>query len=76
MLFGENIVIFGTNTVIFGENAMHSTGFEEQSATSEESATYLRRVRLIWSRVRLLSRVRLRMEQSENLESWLNGSGM
>jgi len=29
------------NTVLFGANAMHSTGFEEQSATSEVSATYL-----------------------------------
>ena len=58
MLFGANIVIFGANTLIFrentvlyGANAMRSTGFEEQSATSEESATYLSRVRLIWSRV-------------------------
>ena len=45
MLFGANIVIFGTNTVIFrentvlfGSNAMHSTGFEEQSATFKQSA--------------------------------------
>ena len=27
--------------MLFGANGMHKTGFEEQSATSEESATYL-----------------------------------
>jgi len=27
--------------VLFGANGMHKTGFEEQSATSEESVTYL-----------------------------------
>ena len=53
MLFGENSDIWPKysdiqrNAVLFGANAMHSTGFEEQSATSEESATYLSRVRLI-----------------------------
>ena len=44
VLWGKNSDIFGENTVLFGANAMHSTGFEEQSVTSEESATYLRGV--------------------------------
>ena len=34
-------MIFRENTVLFGANALHSKGLEEQSATSEESATYL-----------------------------------
>ena len=41
VIYGTNSVIFGPNTVLFGANAIHSTGFQGQSVTSEESATYL-----------------------------------
>ena len=40
VIFCANTVMFGENTVLFGANAMHSTGFEEQSATCEESVTW------------------------------------
>ena len=44
VIFGANTLIFRENTVLFGANALHSSGFEEQSATTEESATYLEQV--------------------------------
>ena len=79
---------YSENIVLYGANAMHSTGFEEQSVTSEEIVTYLEKsVTYLepaisnlkyWEQLQNINRLSLkrRLERYRILNTWKTLEGL